>query len=51
MKNDIGQKFGKLTPIELEKDKKGYYSRYLCKCDCGNIHSVSKSHLETPQVK
>lgn len=45
MKNDIGQKFGKLTPFELEKDKNGYRSRYLCKCDCGSIHSVSKSHL------
>ena len=50
MKNDIGQKFGKLTPIELEKDKKGYYSRYLCKCDCGNIHSVSKSHLRSGRI-
>lgn len=45
MKNEIGKKFGKLTAIELEKDKNGYNTRYLCKCDCGNIHSVSKSHL------
>ena len=45
MKNDLGQKFGKLTAIELEKDKNGYNTRYLCKCDCGNTHSVSKSHL------
>ena len=45
MKNDLGIKFGMLTPISLEKDKNGYNTRYLCKCDCGNTHSVSKTHL------
>jgi len=50
MKNDIGQKFGKLTAIELEKDKNGYNTRYLCKCDCGNTHSVSKSHLRSGRI-
>lgn len=50
MKNDIGHKFGKLTAIELEKDKNGYNTRYLCKCDCGNTHSVSKSHLRSGRI-
>ena len=50
MKNDLGQKFGKLTAIELEKDKNGYNTRYLCKCDCGNTHSVSKSHLRSGRI-
>ena len=50
MKNDIGQKFGKLTAIELEKDKNGYNTRYLCKCDCGNTQSVSKSHLRSSKI-
>lgn len=45
MKNEIGKKFGKLVPIEIEKDKDGYNTRYICQCDCGNTHSVSKSHL------
>ncbi len=50
MKNDIGHKFGKLTAIELEKDKNGYNTRYLCKCDCGNTHSVSKTHLRSGRI-
>lgn len=50
MKNDIGHKFGKLTAVELEKDKNGYNTRYLCKCDCGNTHSVSKSHLRSGRI-
>ena len=50
MKNDLGEKFGKLTAIELEKDKNGYNTRYLCKCDCGNTHSVSKSHLRSGRI-
>lgn len=47
MKNDIGKKFGKFTAIEDEEDKGGYNSRYICECDCGNTHSVSKSHLRS----
>jgi hypothetical protein len=50
MKNDIGKKFGKLTAIENEKDKNGYNTRYICKCDCGNTHSVSKSHLRSNRI-
>jgi hypothetical protein len=50
MKNDLGQKFGRLTAIELEKDKNGYNTRYLCKCDCGNTHSVSKTHLRSGRI-
>lgn len=50
MKNDIGKKFGKLTAIENEKDKNGYNTRYICKCDCGNTHSVSKSHLRSGRI-
>jgi hypothetical protein len=50
MKNDLNKKFGKLTPIALEKDKNGYNTRYLCKCDCGNTHSVSKTHLRSGRI-
>lgn len=50
MINDLGKKFGKLTPIELEKDKDGYNTRYICKCDCGNTHSVSKTHLRSGRI-
>ena len=32
----IGQKYGKLTPIEYDENK----HQYLCKCDCGNTTYV-----------
>jgi len=48
--NDLGNKFGKLTPIALGTDKNGNYTRYLCICDCGNSHSVSKSHLRSGKI-
>lgn len=52
MKNqdEIGKVFGKLTPIATEKDKNGYNSRYICKCDCGNTHSVAKTHLRSGRI-
>lgn len=44
-----GDRFGKLTVIEYDKSRKtanGNYPSYVkCKCDCGNIISVRKSHL------
>lgn len=50
MKNDIGKKFGMLTPIVQQKDKNGYNTRYLCNCDCGATHSVSKTHLRSGKI-
>ena len=50
MKNDLGKKFGRLTSISTEKDKNGYNTRYICKCDCGNTHSVSKTHLRSGAI-
>jgi hypothetical protein len=50
MKNEIGKRFGKLVPIEIEKDKNGYNTRYICKCDCGNTHSVAKTHLRSGRI-
>lgn len=36
-KNLVGQKFGKLTVVELLKDSNKFNRRmYRCKCDCGN---------------
>jgi len=35
-----GRRFGRLTVL-----KKTSHSRYLCKCDCGNEHSVTSGEL------
>ena len=38
----IGKKFGKLTVINKDTNKKGYV---ICKCDCGNIKSIRVTSL------
>jgi hypothetical protein len=40
----LGKKFGRLTPIKRINFDEGY-SRYLCKCDCGNEIEVLGSQL------
>lgn len=42
IKDLTNQKFGLLTPIQYDIDKK----KWKCLCDCGNIHYVSNSNLE-----
>lgn len=47
-KNLVGQKFGKLTVVELlEKSNKFNRRMYKCKCDCGNEVIVPSSSLTT----
>ena len=41
MEDIVGKKFGKLTVIAFDK-KQGSMSKWICKCDCGNIQSVRK---------
>lgn len=38
-----GQKFSKLTVIKRDTESK--YVKWICRCDCGNIKSVTTSHL------
>lgn len=49
MQNLIGQKFGLLTVIKEAEDHvqpSGQHKKqFICKCDCGNICTVQKSHL------
>lgn len=46
-KDITGQRFGRLTALELDKEKsKKQRSHWLCKCDCGNICSVSLVNLQ-----
>lgn len=45
-KDITGQKFGRLTAVKyLGK------SRWLCKCDCGNLTEVARGHLKTGHTK
>ena len=46
-KDLTGQKFGLLTPIEIDKKRtnESRYRYWICQCDCGNLTSKSSAHL------
>lgn len=46
----LGEKFFRLTPIKRINFEEGY-SRYLCKCDCGNEIEVLGSELLAGRYK
>lgn len=44
----IGKKFGRLTPVEMIREKRHKYNEifYKCNCDCGKInHMITRSNL------
>lgn len=42
-----GQKFGKLTVIKKDENRKNSYMVYwICQCECGNIKSISSASLQ-----
>jgi hypothetical protein len=41
-----GQKFGRLTVIERDKEKAKGGTKWICKCDCGKIVSVYGGNLQ-----
>ena len=44
----IGQKFGRLTVLERDADKRNKEKVYWkCQCDCGNIISVVDGQLKS----
>jgi len=45
-----GQKFGKLTPFEIDPIRTDKSIFWKCKCDCGNIKSVRTIHLTKGRV-
>lgn len=48
----IGKKFGKLTVKKIGESRgKSTAEFWLCKCECGNDHTVSSQHLRLGQVK
>lgn len=51
-KNLVGQRFGKLTVVELLEDSNKFNRRlYKCKCDCGNEITVPSSSLTTDHTR
>lgn len=47
--NELNNKYGLLTPIELTKDKNNR-TAWLCKCDCGNTKIVRGSDLRNGRI-
>ena len=51
-KNLVGQKFGKLTVLELlSESTKSHRRQYICKCDCGNEVITTSTYLITGQTR
>jgi hypothetical protein len=48
-----GKRFGRLTVIALieKASRKGKRTEYQCRCDCGNIKSITGSSLTTGNTK
>lgn len=46
-----GEKFGKLTALEMDRAGRGGSSWWTCRCDCGTIVVKRRSHLVTGAVK
>lgn len=50
--NDLtGKRFGKLVAIEYIPGTKTTKSRWVCKCDCGRVHSVATNNLTRGMAK
>ena len=47
-RNIIGQRFGRLTVIKEDVNRKSYV---ICQCDCGNITNVSKHNLISEKTR
>lgn len=44
-----GQKFGRLTVLERDLNRKGVY--WICRCDCGNVKSILGQHLKSKHTQ
>ena len=53
IRNLEGMKFGRLTAIKLVPGSsgKGKHARWICKCDCGNVHEADSHCLIGGNVK
>ena len=46
-----GKKFGKLVALHVDHDNKERHRKWICKCECGNIVSVSTDNLTSGNTK
>ena len=46
-----GQRFGKLTVIKRVENIPRHHARWLCKCDCVNMHIVESHGLRSGDIK
>ncbi len=46
-----GQKFGRLTAIEEVKSPEKNYTRWLCKCECGNEKVIARASLRSGETE
>lgn len=52
IKNDLtGQKFNRLTVLELDEERSGRRTYWKCQCDCGTIKSVRSDGLISGTTK
>lgn len=51
LKNEIGNRYGKLTVIERDVNEKDGTARWKCQCDCGNIITERGTLLRNGQVR
>ena len=42
----IGQKFGRLTILAVEKSRKNYKKKAVCECECGNKHKADLDQIK-----
>lgn len=47
----IGEKYGKLTVLKLDKERSEKRKYYICQCECGNIISVRDNSLKYGNTK
>lgn len=50
-KNEIGNKYGRLTVLSYAGKNKYRFYLWLCRCDCGNITAVTGNCLRTGHIK
>ena len=50
-KNEIGNRYGKLTVLSRAEDKRHGEAAWLCQCDCGNTCIVAGTHLRNGSVQ
>lgn len=49
--NIIDNRFGKLVVVSEHSKTRNGHEKYICKCDCGNITNVLKTHLRQGNTK